>query len=114
MATSRKSAEPNRPRRPAAKTIEARERQLVALAFDVAEQQMLDGTASAQVITHYLKLGTPRERLERKKLEEENALLRAKVEGMASAARVEELYEGAIRAMRAYSGQDLGDDDGEI
>jgi hypothetical protein len=74
---------------------------------------MLNGTASAQVITHYLKIGTPRERLERKKLEEENALLRAKVEGMASAARVEELYEGAIKAMRAYSGEDLGEEDDE-
>lgn len=110
MASSRKSDEP-KPRRPAAKTPEARERQLIALAFDVAEKQMLEGTASAQVITHYLKMGTPRERLERKKLEEENALLRAKVEGMASAARVEELYEGAIRAMRAYSGQEVEDDE---
>lgn len=111
MAISRKPAEPEKPRRPAAKTPEARERQLISLAFDVAEKQMLDGSASAQVITHYLKMGTPRERLERKKLEEENALLRAKVEGMASAARVEELYEGAIRAMRAYSGQEDVDDE---
>ena len=83
MANTRRSAESDKPRRPAAKTIEARERQLIALAFDTAEKQMLDGTASAQVITHYLKLGTPRERLERKKLEEENALLRAKVENIA-------------------------------
>lgn len=112
MAISRKPTEPEKPRRPAAKTPEARERQLISLAFDVAEEQMLKGTASAQVITHYLKMGTPRERLERKKLEEENALLRAKVEGMASAARVEELYEGAIRAMRAYSGQEDIDDEG--
>lgn len=111
MAISRKSAEPDKPRRPAAKTPEARERQLISLAFDVAEQQMEAGTASAQVIVHYLKMGTPRERLERKKLEEENALLRARVEGMASAARVEELYEGAIRAMRAYSGQEDVEDE---
>jgi len=111
MAPARNSAEPTKPRRPAARTPEARERQLVSLAFDVAEEQMLNGTASAQVITHYLKIGSPREKLERRKLEEENALLRAKVEGMASAARVEELYEGAIKAMRAYSGEDLGDDD---
>jgi len=107
MANLRKSADANTPKRPAAKSIEAREQQLISLAFDVAEKQMEDGTASAQVITHYLKMGTPRERLERKKLEEENALLRAKVEGMASAARVEELYEGAIRAMRQYSGQEV-------
>lgn len=101
-------------RRPPAKTREAREKQLIASAFDLAEKQILDGTASAQVITHFLKLGSTRERLEQKKLGNENTLIEAKVESIASTARVEELYEGAIRAMRAYSGQAEEDADPEV
>lgn len=105
MAAVRKPAASNdKPRRPPATTPEARENQLIALAVDVAERQLLDGTASSQVISHYLKLGTTRERLEQEKLARENELLRAKSEAMASGQRVEELYENAIKAMRAYSG----------
>lgn len=89
-----------------ATTPEARENQLVAAAVDLAEQQLLAGTASAQVITHYLKLGSTRERLEQERLSKENDLLDAKREALASAARVEELYKTALDAMRAYSGQE--------
>lgn len=97
------------PKRRRAITPEARENQLVALAVDLAEKQLLEGTASSQVITHYLKLGTVKERLEREKLEEENRLLKAKTEALKSAKKLETLYEGAIRAMREYSGH--GDDE---
>lgn len=93
---------------------EARENQMISLAVDLAEKQLMDGSASSQVITHYLKLGTTKERLEREKLEEENKLLRAKTEAMQSAKRVEELYSDAIAAMRRYSGHgdvDENDDD---
>ena len=55
-------------------TPEARENQLISLAVDLAEKQLQEGTASSQVITHYLKLGSMRERLEREKLEEENKI----------------------------------------
>lgn len=92
-------------------TPEAREQQLVSLAVDLAEQQLLDGTASSQVLTHYLKLGSLREKLEREKLEEENKLLRAKVEAIKSAEKQEELYAQALRAMSRYSGKgDLVDE----
>lgn len=94
----------SRPPRPPATTPEARENQLIALAVDVAEQQMLTGKASSQVIVHYLKLASSRERLEQKKITNENELLAAKVKGLASAERVEELYEKAIKAMRTYAG----------
>lgn len=87
-------------------TPESRETQLVALAIDLAEQQLRDGTASSQVITHYLKLGTMKEKLEREKLEKENELLKAKTESIQSAKRVEELYEQALNAMKHYSGGD--------
>jgi hypothetical protein len=102
------SSEPIRKMRPAL-TPEARENQMISLAMDCAEQQLRDGTASSQVITHFLKLGSERERLERERLEEENKLLKAKTEQLQSQRRVEELYADAIKAMRTYGGQ--GDPD---
>jgi hypothetical protein len=83
---------------------DTRENQLISLAVDVAEKQLREGTASSQVITHFLKLATTREKLEREKLERENEVLRAKAETYESAHRVEELYANAIDAMRLYSG----------
>ena len=91
-------------RMPPALTPEDRENQLIALATNVAEEQLLNGTASAQVITHYLKLGSTKERLEKEKLQKENELLRAKTEALESAKHVEELYKGALEAMRSYQG----------
>lgn len=87
-------------------TPEARENQLISLAIDLAEQQLMDGTASSQVITHYLKLGTTTARLEKEKIEHENQLLKAKTKALESAERVEELYANALSAMRHYGGYD--------
>lgn len=87
-----------------AETLEARENQLISEAIALAEKQMLEGTASSQVITHYLKLGTTRARLENEKLKSENDLLKAKVETLQSQQRSEELYEQVINAMRRYQG----------
>lgn len=92
-------------------TPEARENQLVSLAVDLAEKQLMEGTASSQVITHYLKLGTTKHKAEMEKLERENELLRAKTESLQSAKKMEELYGKAIEAMKAYSGHGAGDDD---
>lgn len=103
------SSSSSRKMRPAL-TPEARENQMISLAVDRAEQQLRDGTASSQVIVHYLKLGSLKEKLEREKLEEENKLLRAKTEAMESAKRIEELYSEAINAMRRYSGHGDPDD----
>jgi hypothetical protein len=97
-------------RRPPARTLEGRENQLIAKAYELAEKQIDDGSASAQVITHFLKLGTEREKLERQKLTKETLLLQAKIDGAASQARVEELYGKALNAMRAYAGQDPDED----
>lgn len=90
-------------------TPEARENQLISLAVDLAERQLIEGTASSQVITHYLKLGSTRERLERERLEEENNLLRAKVKAIDSTEEIKALYKNAIDAFRTYSGH--GDED---
>lgn len=89
-----------------ATTPEARENQLIALAVDLAEKQLAAGTASSQVITHYLKLGSTKETLEKDKLKSENELLKAKTDAFKSAKSVEELYSQALDAMRKYSGQD--------
>lgn len=94
-------------------TPEARENQLISLAVDLAERQLQDGTASSQVITHYLKLGTSKEKIEKEILEKQKDLITAKTEALKSAKRVEELYAKAIKAMRSYSGQDDIDGDDE-
>ena len=105
-----KTSEPVKKIRPAL-TPEARENQMISLAVDLAEKQLQEGTASSQVITHYLKLGSMRERLEREKLAEENKLLRARTKSIEEAADMKDLYEKAIKAMQRYSGN--SDDDEE-
>ena len=97
------SSKPNR----RATTPDARENQLIALAIDVAERQLKEGTASSQVITHFLKLGSSKERLEL--LVEQRKLAKAKVENLESMKRSEELYDNAIEAMRRYSGSNNDD-----
>lgn len=83
---------------------DARENQLIAKAVDLAERQLEEGTASSQVITHFLKLGTEQARLEKEKLRKENLLLEAKAEALRSQQRSDELYAEALRAMKSYSG----------
>lgn len=104
--TSPKSSRKMRP----ALSPEARENQLVSLAVDLAEKQLRDGTASSQVITHYLKLGSTKERIEKEILEKQKELIEAKTQSLQSAQRIEELYKNALDAMRNYSGQGDPDD----
>lgn len=102
------SSEQPKKMRPAL-TPEARENQLISLAVDLAEKQIREGTASSQVITHYLKLGSTKEKLERERLIEENKLLRAKTKALEDQGELKELYAEAIKAIRNYSGN--GDPD---
>lgn len=106
MAQTNKKVE-RKKRVPPGTTPEARENHLISLAIDLAEKQLSEGTASAQVITHYLKLGTTKEVLEKEKLERENELLRAKTEAYQSSKKSEEIYEKAIAAMRSYAGLEI-------
>lgn len=94
-------------KRRTATTEEGRETQMVSLAIDLAERQLHEGTASAQVITHYLKLGSTRERLEQERIRSENQLLAARADNMSSLGRVEELYTQAMEAFRGYAGLDV-------
>ena len=93
-------------KRRAASTPEAREQQLIALAVDLAEEQLIEGTASSQVISHFLKLGSIRAQIEKELLEKQRDLAAAKAESIKSGARMEELYLNAVNAMKSYSGQE--------
>ena len=109
MANLKKDTDQPKRRRPPATTPEARENQLISLAVDLAEKQLSEGTASSQVIAHFLKLGSTKERIEKEILESQKELIVAKTEAMKSAKRVEELSSNALNAMKSYSGN-RGDD----
>lgn len=91
-------------------TPESRENQLIYLATELAEKQLREGTASSQVIAHFLKLGSTKAELEKERLKLENELTRAKTESLDSVKHIEEMYSKAIDAMRNYSGQGDPDD----
>lgn len=97
-------------KRPPAATEDAREKQLISLAYDVVEDRLLHGTATSQETVHFLKLGSTKERLEKEILELQKELIAAKTEAIQSAKRVEEMYANAMQAMKLYSGQDIQDD----
>ena len=107
--TVKSQPNPTQKMRPAL-TPEARENQCISLAMDLAEQQLRDGTASSQVITHFLKAGASRAELEKEKLRKEDLMLEAKTKAYQSSEEIKELYEGAIKAMRIYQGQGDPDD----
>lgn len=109
MGKSTERSKPNR-RRPGL-TPEARENQLIADAYDLAEKQIREGTASSQIITHFLKMGTTKMELEKEKLRNETELLVAKKEAIQSSQNTEELYKNAIKAMQRYSGQGVSEED---
>lgn len=100
-----------------ATTPESRENQLISMAYDLVEQRLLDGTATSQETTHFLKMGSMKARLEAEKLKKENELLVAKTEAIQSGKRIEELYSEALKAMKTYSGsedQESEEDDENI
>lgn len=115
MAKVKNNASTNstkRARRPAMSP-EARENQLISYAIDLVEQRLLDGTASSQETTHFLKLASSKARLEKTMLEKQVDLLVAKTEALQSEKHRDELYVAAIEAMRRYSGNGGDDEDYE-
>lgn len=103
----RKSAQRMRP----ALTPEARENQLIALAMDVAEEKLRNGTASSQLITEFVKRGSTKAALEKELLVEQKKLMEAKQEMMKVSSHMDEIYQKALNAFRGYSGQDVVDED---
>jgi hypothetical protein len=106
------SSEPRAKIRPAL-TPEARENQLISLAIDLVEQRLLDGTASSQETTHFLKLATNKAKLERERFELENELIKAKTQALRDQADMKTLYANAIAAMRRYGGHNSEFDEDE-
>ena len=104
MSTTERPKQNSPRKRPPATTPEGRENQLISLAMDLVEKRLLAGTASSQETTHFLKLGSTKERLEKDILEKQKDLITAKTESIQSAKRVEELYMEALSAMRSYAG----------
>src|SRR3954471_9483464 len=96
-----------------ARTPESREDELAALAYNLAEEQIREGTASSQVVTHFLKAGSRRERMEQMRMEHEIELMQVKKEQLEGQKRVEDLYVSALEAMRSYSGLEPSSEDFE-
>lgn len=90
---------------------EAQEQQMISLAMDLAEQQLRDGTASAQVITHYLKLGSSKEKKDLEKAEAEISLMKARIASLEREERIEELFKDALDSFKVYSGQTVTAED---
>lgn len=101
MVASKKDTHPMANGKPAT-TVQGQENKMIALAYEVVEKKMLSGTASSQEVVHFLKLGTEREKLERQKLENENALAQARVEQIANSSQLEDLLNTALAAFRGY------------
>lgn len=108
--SSEKSGGSVRKIRPA-RSPEARENQMISLAIDLAEKQLMEGTASSQVITHFLKLGSTKEKIEKEILEKQKELIAAKTESLQSAKRMEEMYAEAMSAIRNYRGEQTDEED---
>jgi hypothetical protein len=112
MAVSKvPSGESNKPRRPPATTPETRELELIALAVDLAEKQLRDGTATSQIHVHFLKMATAQHELELEKLKQSVALDMAKVEQMSATGRNEELLDKALKAFTSYRGVPAEDEE---
>ena len=105
--SSNSSTQPMRP----ALTPEGRENQLIALAVDLVEQRLRDGTASAQETTHFLKLASQKSKIELERARLENELIKAKTQSINDQADMKILYKNAIEAMKRYSGHGRSDDE---
>lgn len=105
MATQERKKSTPRRGRPATDPL-AREQQITAKAVDLVERQIEEGTASAQVLTHYIKMGSSREELEQMRLRQENELLKARIKALETAEDSAEMYKNALNAMRSYAGAD--------
>lgn len=97
--------EPRTRRRSRARTLEAREQEVTLKAYDLAERQIEDGTASSQTISHFLRMGSTRELVEQERIRGQIEVDRVKAEQLEGQKRIEAMYVEALDAMRSYSGQ---------
>lgn len=111
VKVERQTQKPSKPKRRPALSPEARENQLISLAYDLVEERLLEGTATSQETTYFLKLASSKTRLENEKLMEENKLLRAKTESIQAEKKNEEFYAKVLAALKKYNGQGDRDDE---
>lgn len=104
------SSAPTKKRRPALSP-EARENQLISLAIDLVEQRLIDGTASSQETTHFLKLASSKAKRENELLETQIELAKAKTKAYQSTEKMEKLMSDALEAFKGYSGNGGYDDE---
>lgn len=103
-----------RPRKSAARTPEAREQEMIALAMDLAEQKLRDGSAPAPLVMLFAKAGLDRERLEREGLEINNRLGHTKASQIEQMTQSNEKLDRVFKALRTYQGmpdEDEGEDE---
>lgn len=105
--------ESGKERKKPARTPKQRENQIINLVMDVVEQKIIDGTASSQILCHFLKLATEKERLENDKLRGELELAKARVRQIDMQEDLKSLYEGAVSAMRGYRSTNENDEEQE-
>ena len=98
---------------PLSRTIEESETRCIAYATKLAEQQLAEGTASSQIITHYLKIGSEKARYETERLKYETEMIKAKTEAIKSQQQTDELIRDAVKAFKHYSGNDEEEPDDE-
>lgn len=94
------------PPKSTATTMEGRENELIALAYDAAEERIRNGTASSQEIVHFLRLGSEKERMAQEEMRADIELKRAKVKAIDDSEHLEKIYNDAIEAFKKYRGDD--------
>lgn len=107
MPTAKKSG------RAPAMSVEANDNEMISLANKCAREQLRNGTASSQIICHYLKQGSERERLAVEQARADLELTRAKTKAIESSERIESMFAKALSAFSDYRGDSEGDDDDE-
>lgn len=78
------------------------EAKLISLTLQMAEQQLIDGTASSQVMTHFLRLGSIRSKVELEKLRLENNLLTEKIQSEKMGQQLKEMFQDVMESLRDY------------
>jgi hypothetical protein len=87
-------------------TPEGRESQCIALAYNLVEERLRNGTATSQETVHFLKLASQKYKSDLEKQRTENELLKAKADAIRAQEDLRQITEEAMRAMVVYRGDE--------